>query len=84
MSDYLCKGYAIVSNGEFGRYRGIDRNSFEPVILEQDVDTLAFDTGTNLTVSNFISEEWRKEAGRNFEKNELNDYEDIYLIWVVY
>lgn len=61
-ADFVAKGYFLLPESQRPGYRGIDRNPFEPLILDEDVEQEQF----------LPKQEWRRKAYEIFRENLVN------------
>ena len=65
------KGYILLPPSKFLNYHGIDRNPFEPILLQSEIDLPSEASDTPPRVSDFYPKGWKRDAYQRFERNQV-------------
>lgn len=76
------QGYILLPCSPIPRYRGVDRDPFEPALIESEIDgKLEFQEGLEPPIWAFYPPGWRREAYKIFEENMVNTFkDDLFLL----
>jgi hypothetical protein len=75
------KGFVLLPPNPIQGYYGIDRHPFEPVLLDQEIDSLAQMQEGESRIWAFYPPGWRRDAYRLYEENLVKEVgEDLFLL----
>ena len=73
-------GFLLLAPNPKNRYRGIDRQPFEPLLIDGEMDPNAELPRGASQVWMFYAPGWRRDAYRLYEENSVLAFESLYLL----